>query len=96
MPARSTVNFYSKPDCPLCDAGLLIVGKLAHRFEFDVHKIDISQDEKLYAKYCELIPVVEIKGEIVGSGKLSERALSSALRTKTRGRGLLQRFGLRH
>jgi hypothetical protein len=95
MSGRPTVNFYSKPDCPLCDVGLYLVRKLARRLEFDIQKIDISQDKQLYAKYGELIPVVEIKGEVIGYGKLSERELSSALRAKTRGRGLLQRFGLR-
>ena len=79
----------------MCDAGLLIVRKLARRLEFDIQKIDISEDKHLYAKYGERIPVVEIKGEIVGYGKLSERELSVSLRAKTRARGLLQRFGLR-
>ena len=92
---RTRIKFYSKPDCPLCDAGLLIVGKLARRFDLDIEKIDIETDSRFIEKFGDKIPVVELDGDILSFGKLSERELAQAIGDRTGTGGLLHRLGLR-
>jgi thiol-disulfide isomerase/thioredoxin len=93
--SETRVKFYSKPDCPLCDAGLLIVGKLSRRLDFEIDKIDISTDPELSERFGEMIPVVEIDGSVISHGKLSERELARAIGAITRPAGLMQKLGLR-
>jgi thiol-disulfide isomerase/thioredoxin len=89
------LKFYSKPDCPLCDAGLLIVRKLSRRFDFEIDKIDISNDADLAARFGEMIPVVELGDDVLCYGKISERELARAIGDKLSPPGLLRKLGLR-
>jgi len=74
-----TLRFYSKADCSLCDAGLLVVERVAQRRGLTVEKVDIGGDDDLGQRYGERIPVVEVDGRELGSGRLSERQLAEAL-----------------
>lgn len=80
------LTLYSKPDCCLCDQGLPIVERLADRYRLTVEKVDITSDPRLYELHGERIPVVELDGEELGWGRLSERALERKLE-KWQGRG---------
>ena len=78
-PKNTTVVFYSKPDCPLCDEGFRKVARLAGLHGLVVKKVDIEGDPGLFERYRYRIPVVEYDGEELGWGRLSERGLERKL-----------------
>ncbi len=82
----ATLKLYSKPDCCLCDQGLPVVERLARRYRLAVEKVDVTSDPRLYELHGERIPVLELDGEELGWGRLSERALERKL-DKRRGGG---------
>ena len=67
--------FFSKEDCPLCDKGLVVVRRLARRYDLRIEKVDIQSDPALQAKYGERIPVLMWGEAELGWGLLSERAI---------------------
>jgi thiol-disulfide isomerase/thioredoxin len=56
------VTLYGKTECPLCDEALEILEELAAEYRFRIQKVDITQDEQLYARFHEVIPVIEVEG----------------------------------
>ncbi|MFJ1703327.1 glutaredoxin family protein [Kitasatospora sp. NPDC088346] len=78
-PADRTVTLIGKPDCHLCeDARAVIVrvtGDLGAAFE----EKDITQDEELFEKYWEQIPVTLIDGRQHDFWRVDERRLRTAL-----------------
>ncbi len=75
------ITFFTKDDCPLCDAAWFVVNKLRRRFEFELERIDItdSGQSRWYALYCNDIPVVHLNGQEVSRHRVSERALRKLL-----------------
>jgi glutaredoxin len=78
--SSSTITFYSKPDCPLCDEGLAKVQVMAGRHGLRVEKVDIAGDPRLQERHRFRIPVVEFRGVELGWGRLSERGMEKRLR----------------
>jgi hypothetical protein len=59
------LNFYTKPDCSLCDEALEII-RLS-QLPISLNKIDISRDKGLMVKYGIRIPVLaKANGEELG------------------------------
>lgn len=79
------IVFYSKENCSLCDKGLLILEKIKNDVCFTVEVVDIYEDDQLLEKYQIMIPVVEIDGEEVDYGILSEAKIRSFLEKKKKG-----------
>lgn len=76
------VNFYTRPVCPLCDKAKTQLLELANEFPLVIHEIDIYQDDDLLEKYQLMIPVIEIDGEKVDYGMVSEDAVRHYLLSK--------------
>lgn len=80
------VVLYGKAYCPLCDEAERRLLRLAKRLPMRLRKVDITQDDRLFASYREQIPVVEIAGEILFVAKVSElraeRAIIAALENR--------------
>jgi hypothetical protein len=76
------LRFYSKPDCCLCDAAIEPVTVVAREAGLEVVKVNIAGDPELLERHGQRIPVVELEGEVVAWGRISERALRLALRKK--------------
>ncbi|BFV58628.1 glutaredoxin family protein [Kitasatospora sp. CMC57] len=78
-PAERTVTLVGKPGCHLCDEAraviLRVTGELGSAFE----ERDITQDEELYRKYWEQIPVTLIDGKQHDFWRVDERRLRAAL-----------------
>jgi hypothetical protein len=57
-----TVTLIGKPGCHLCDDARAVVQEVAAATGAVVEERDITQDEALYARYWEQIPVVLVDG----------------------------------
>jgi glutaredoxin len=60
--ARARVTLYTAVGCHLCERARQVLADARADVEFDLHEVDITNDEALEASYREWIPVVEIDG----------------------------------
>lgn len=74
-----TVTLIGKPGCHLCDDARTVVEKVAGETGAVVEERDINQDEELYARYWEQIPVVLVDGEQHTFWRVDEKRLRAAL-----------------
>jgi glutaredoxin len=63
MTTARTVTLIGKPGCHLCDDARAVVQEVAAATGAVVVEQDITQDEELYRRYWEQIPVVLVDGE---------------------------------
>ena len=55
------LQFYTKPDCPLCDEAKAVLENIRTKAPFIViEEIDITKNIGLFTKYKHLIPVLEL------------------------------------
>jgi glutaredoxin len=58
------LQFYTKPDCPLCDEAKAVLQNINAKVSFiTVEEIDITKDLRLFTKYKYRIPVLELDGQ---------------------------------
>jgi glutaredoxin len=81
---RPRVTVYHADGCHLCERALAVVeaARVEHAFALEI--VDIGGDPGLESRYRELIPVVEIDGEIAFTYFVPPDALRDRL---TRARG---------
>lgn len=73
------IQFFSRPDCPLCVEGLTMLKLVQEDVDFDIEVINIEDDDKIHEKYMLMIPVVEKDGEVIQYGNLDYVSLLEAL-----------------
>lgn len=61
-PADSTVTLIGKPGCHLCDDAEAVIAEICGELGARWEKKDITEDEELYRKYWEQIPVILVDG----------------------------------
>lgn len=75
------LQFYTKPDCPLCDEAKSVLESLvANAPRFEVEDIDITRNLGLFTKYKNLIPVLEMDGKQLFVHRIGRRQLLLQLR----------------
>lgn len=79
--------FYTKHDCPLCEQALAVARELADRHGLGLRTTSIETEAVLRERYGERVPVLEFRGEVVGWGRLSARALERDLSRRLDGAG---------
>ena len=58
------LQFYTKPDCSLCDEAKIVLQSVEAKASFVVvEEIDITKNLGLFTKYKHLIPVLELNGQ---------------------------------
>jgi glutaredoxin len=77
--AARTVTLIGKPGCHLCEDARAVVEKVAAAAGAVVVEQDITQDEELYRRYWEQIPVVLVDGEQHTFWRVDEHRLRRAL-----------------
>ncbi len=75
---------YSKKECHLCDIAKKELNDLGKELAFSITEVDIEKDREVYEKYKHLIPVIEIDGIVIFTGKIDREKLKNALRQKSR------------
>ncbi len=78
-PADGTITLIGKPDCHLCEDARAVVLKVAAELGTAVEERDITQDQELYRKYWEQIPVVLVDGAQHDFWRVDEGRLRKAL-----------------
>jgi glutaredoxin len=58
------VAVYTKEGCHLCENAIASLKKIQERDSFELSIEDITEDSRLFERFKDLIPVVEIDGEI--------------------------------
>lgn len=79
MTDMRTVTLIGKPGCHLCDDARVVIEKVTGELGATVEERDITQDEELYRKYWEQIPVVLVDGEQHDFWRVDEGRLRKAL-----------------
>ncbi|MER1998451.1 MAG: glutaredoxin family protein [Lysinibacillus sp.] len=64
------VHYYSRPNCHLCEEGLLTMQLVKEDIDFELVIINIETNDELHEKYMLMIPVVEVDNEIVQYGQI--------------------------
>jgi glutaredoxin len=62
-PSDHVITLIGKPECHLCEDARAVVAGLAEELGFAWEELDILQDEELYRKYWEQIPVTLVDGK---------------------------------
>jgi len=68
------VVVYHAAGCKLCERALARVRGFRDELEFELDEVGIDGDEELEARFREVIPVVEIDGELVFTYYVHETA----------------------
>ena len=74
------LTLYSKKECLLCDTVKKELNDLRKELSFSITEVDIEIDRESFEKYKNLIPVIEINGEIMFTGRIDKDRLKNALR----------------
>ncbi|MGW0689497.1 glutaredoxin family protein [Streptomyces sp. NPDC002754] len=78
-PSERTVTLIGKPGCHLCDDAQSVIEKVCAEVGAAWEKKDITEDEELYRKYWEQIPVVLVDGAQHDFWRVQEDRLRRAL-----------------
>ena len=73
------ITLIGKPGCHLCDAARVVIEKVCAELGARVEERDITQDEELYRKYWEQIPVTLVDGRRHDFWRVDEARLRAAL-----------------
>ena len=57
------LTLYGKPGCCLCDEARAEIDAVRAAREFELEEVDVSIDPRLWSRFGERIPVLEIDGE---------------------------------
>ena len=82
-PCMVTVTIYSKKECHLCDIAKEELEAVRREFYFSYREVDIEKDGSAFEKFKYLIPVVEVDGEIVSTGRIKGEKIREILRQKS-------------
>jgi glutaredoxin len=82
--ANATVTLVSKPGCHLCDAARdVVVAVVAETPGAEFVETSIVDDQELYDRFVEEIPVVLINGAVHNTWRVDADRLRGALREVT-------------
>ncbi len=70
---------YHAADCSLCERALEVVGNLHDELDFELELVDIGGRPELEARYREVLPSVEIDGELAFTYFVDAEALRARL-----------------
>ena len=74
-----TLTLYGKPGCHLCHEARDAVKRVLLDRELGLEEVDITLDPRLFARYGERIPVLELDGEILFEFVVDEDLLQQRL-----------------
>lgn len=76
------LTLYSKKECHLCDTAKKELNDLRKELSFSITEVDIEKDLNVNEKYRHLIPVIEMDGKIIFTGRIDRKKLKNALKQK--------------
>jgi glutaredoxin len=78
------VTLYGRPGCHLCDDAREVIERVRAHTDFELHELNIEDDEQLLRRYLERIPVVAIDGRDAFELFVDEAAFERAVQNPTR------------
>ena len=81
MSQEIQLTLIGKPGCHLCDVALTVVESVLSEFdrEIEVEHKNILDDEALFARYSEEIPVLLINGKVHNYWRIDPERLRTAI-----------------
>ena len=73
------VTLYTKEGCDLCEEAEETLRRLQKLIQFETKLVYIEDDEELYERYGERVPVVTVGGQEIASAPIDEAALQAIL-----------------
>lgn len=73
------IKYYSRPNCSLCEEGLITLKLVQEELQFEYEVINIEGNDQLHEKYMLMIPVVEKEGDVIQYGMLDYVTLYEAI-----------------
>ena len=70
---------YTRADCHLCHRARAILDAIARDCPLAIREQDVDADPTLRERYGGIVPVVEVEGQILAAGRVSEFRLRRAL-----------------
>ena len=64
------IQFYTRPNCELCDEAERMLRLVAEDHQLEWETINIEDDDQIHEKYMLMIPVIERKGQVLAYGKI--------------------------
>jgi len=77
------ITIYSKKECHLCDIAKEELEFIRHEYDFSLKEINIEKDAVSFEKFKHLIPVVEVDGKIISTGKVNGEKIKDILKQKS-------------
>ncbi|MCX9026554.1 MAG: glutaredoxin family protein [Candidatus Methanoperedens sp.] len=74
------MTIYTKKECHLCLIAKEELEIIRREFHFTLEEVDIEKDAFAYEKFKHQIPIVEVDGEIISSGKVNGKKLKDKLK----------------
>lgn len=75
----TSITFYTRQRCPLCEDALDILEPIARKRGQKVHVVDIDLDLTLLEKYNDRVPVIVIGDSVVAEGAITKADLKRAI-----------------
>ncbi len=76
----TSVVIYSKPNCCLCEEAKAVLKKVSESLQFDLQEVNVLEDDSLFQRYKEEIPVIQINGRTAFKFRVDEKVLVKQLR----------------
>jgi glutaredoxin len=76
---KHRVTLLSRPGCHLCDDARAVIARVAADLGVPWEEVDITEDDELYRRYWEQIPVTLVDGRQHDFWRVSEQRLRVAL-----------------
>jgi glutaredoxin len=80
MPSVIAIEFYTKPDCPLCEDASSLLEVASHHWPLEVRTVNILTDRTLYDLYWNRIPVLEFDNGSTLEAPITREKLAGFLR----------------
>ena len=82
MSDRVEVTLYTREGCHLCDNAKAAIraAESLYRLNIHVREVDIDDDDELYARFTNDVPVIYIGGREAFRHRVDPRALAEAVR----------------
>ncbi len=73
------IQFYTRPNCSLCEEARLMIQLVSEDIELDIEEINIENNDRIHEKYVIRIPVIEREGIVIQEGRIDYPTLLEAL-----------------
>ncbi len=82
MSDRVEVTLYTREGCHLCDKAKAVIraAESLYRLNIDLREVDIDDDDELYARFTNDVPVIYVAGSEAFRHRVDPRQLADVVR----------------